>query len=107
MERFIFHPNFVAMERIDGIPYVTMKLEHDSECYRYGIFKIKNENYERITRCDTKAQARNYLKQLRMDLRDERVRRERESRIKKGIYNGTCSNEKTIIEAYLESIDVI
>lgn len=107
MERFIFNPNFVAMERIDGIPYVTMRLEHDSECCRYGIFKIENGDYKRITRCDTKAQARNYLKQMRMDLRDERVRKERETRIKKGIYNGTCSNDKAIKEAYLESVGVI
>lgn len=113
---YLASPRFVAIDRIEGIAYVTIK-RTDNDLYRYRILKIENdteiiddydEYHYMVTRCDTKAQAEAEIERIRKEIRDERIRKERAKMLQsKPIYNGTWSNMKAINEAYLESIGVI
>jgi hypothetical protein len=93
LEKYLSMKGFVAYQKIEGVPYAIIKTE-----FTYDVFKKEN----RIERCDSKKEALNYLTQVRMDLRDDRIRATRESLERKGIntYADHNGSMKQIMEAY-------
>jgi len=99
---------FVEMERINGEMFIIVKYT-DADLYRYRILKIENDlPVWTGKRFDTKAQAREMLKEWRMDARDERIKATRESLKSKGVnaYADHNGRMKDIMDAYKESTEI-
>lgn len=99
---------FVEMERINGEMFIIVK-HTDADFYRYRILKMENGlPVWTGKRFDTKAQAREMLKEWRMDARDARIQATRESLERKGInaYADHNGRMKDIMDAYRESKEI-
>lgn len=103
LDNYICNPNFAGFTRIEGIPYVIMK-RTDADIYRYRVLKIENGREIMVFRCDTVAQARAELKEIRMNLRDSRIRATRQNLEARGIDYSMSHSTTAIYEAYYESI---
>lgn len=101
LEKYLNMEGFTGCEKIEGIDYVVVKKRmYTDSLFVTRFYVLKNENV--IHTCDTKKQAFDFLKQLRMDLRDERIRATRENLERKGVnaYADHNGSMKQIMEAY-------
>lgn len=99
---------FMEAEKINGKTFIVVK-HTDADLYKYRILKIENGNPVWTGfRCDKIMEARNKLKEWRMDARDARIQATRESLERKGInaYADHNGSMKEIMEAYKDSKEI-
>ena len=100
LDKYFTDSRFEAFTRIEVKEYIVLKHWYDG----YRIYTMKNGKEVYIGYGKTKKEIEKQFSKIRMDLRDKRIAKKRESLNNKGINTGaTTINMKVVMDAYLES----